>query len=126
MASGWSFGPILLRSSSPMLTCCTYQRWFGSILLTLTFTHFQKIKARLEEKELVFSEIVKLGNTMLEDMDEQTEPEQFMDDKLSTLEQRWSDLVSQETGSLDVRETAVKLVRELLCVHVHTCTCIMP
>ena len=78
------------------------------------FEHFQEIKGRLEEKELVFSEIGKLGNTMLEDMEEQSKPEQFMDDKLSTLEQRWSELKRRLEYQLEMSSGDVPAFMESL------------
>ena len=78
------------------------------------FEHFQEIKARMEEKELVFSEIEKLGNTMLEDMEEHSKPEQFMDDKLSTLEQRWSELKRRLEYQLEMSSGDVPAFMESL------------
>ena len=46
-------------------------------------------------EEYQFTALVEQGKAMLESMDPQTDAEQFMDGKLSDLEQRWTDLVSQ-------------------------------
>jgi hypothetical protein len=55
----------------------------------------QQLKEKVSVQEFQFSSLVEHGRGLLESMDPGTEAEQYMDGKLSTLEQRWTELVSQ-------------------------------
>ena len=58
-------------------------------------TQTQNLREKVSLQENQFKALVDQGNALLESMDPQTDAEQFMDGKLSNLEQRWTDLVSQ-------------------------------
>ena len=60
-----------------------------------TLTPLQQLKEKVSVQEHQFSSLVEHGRALLESMDPQTEAEQYMDGKLSTLDQRWTELVSQ-------------------------------
>jgi hypothetical protein len=58
-------------------------------------TPLQQLKEKVSVQEFQFSSLVEHGRGLLDSMDPGTEAEQYMDGKLSTLEQRWTELVSQ-------------------------------
>ena len=58
-------------------------------------TQTQHLREKVSLQENQFKALVDQGRALLDSMDPQTEAEQFMDSKLSILEQRWTDLVSQ-------------------------------
>jgi histidinol phosphatase-like PHP family hydrolase len=64
-------------------------------IITHAHTPLQQLKEKVSVQEYQFSSLVEHGRALLDSMDPGTEAEQFMDGKLSTLEQRWTDLVSQ-------------------------------
>ena len=47
---------------------------------------------------------------MLEKMESGDDPQIFLDQQLTTYEQRWSDLVTQGSGAIDALESAVNMV----------------
>ena len=58
-------------------------------------THTQQLKEKISLQECQFTSLVEHGRALLDSMDPQTEAEQYMDGKLSSLDQRWTELVSQ-------------------------------
>ena len=59
-------------------------------------------------------QLVNLGKVLLETVEEGGGAEHFIDDQLSDVERRWSDLVTPHTGKIDDREAAVDKVRKEL------------
>ena len=49
---------------------------------------------------------------MLDKMATNEEPFQFVDQQLSSFEQRWANLVTQDSGAIDKLESVVKKVKE--------------
>ena len=75
-------------------------RTLSTLKSILTNTHWhthtlQQLKEKVSVQEHQFSSLLEHGRALLESMDPGTEAEQYMDGKLSTLDQRWTELVSQ-------------------------------
>ena len=48
---------------------------------------------------------------MQDKMESGDDPQVFVDQQLTTFEQRWTDLVTQGSGTIDALESAVNMVR---------------
>ncbi len=70
----------------------------------------QALKKQLPSYESQFTELFEHGDIMMQKMVEGGEAAQSIDQKLSSFEQRFSDLVTQNTGAIDTLESAVKKV----------------
>ncbi len=70
----------------------------------------QALKEQLPSYESQFTELFEHGDIMMPKMVEGEEAAQSVDQKLSSFEQRFTDLVTQNTGAIDMLESAVKKV----------------
>ncbi len=78
----------------------------------------QTVKGQLPSYESQFAKLFEHGGTMMCKMSEGDEAAQSMDQKLTSFEQHYTDLVTQDTGVIDTLAVAVKKVYK--CVRVHS------
>ena len=109
-----AFVIIYLRGICVLYSCIYIRHGNCAVVqLILLITYTQTLKDQLSLYDSQFTKLFDEGNVMISKMSEGEEPYQLMDKKLSSFEQRYTDLVTQDTGTIDTLVHAVKKVRSV-------------